>query len=126
MTGKAVKRATIGFLLLFIIGAFAIAADYTCRGNRIEKGSSTWGYFQNANGGYRIEKGSSTIGFVIKRGSKWYIESSGGSTLGYLNGTRIEKSSGSTWASLSEAKRFCDGPDAIAAAMWVLKQSGKL
>lgn len=123
---KTVFKFALICTFLLATASIAMATTYKCSGNRIEKGSSTWGYYRDISGGYRIEKGSSTIAYVVKRGSKWAIETSGRSTIGWLNGSRIEKSGGSSWAYLSDAKRFCDGPDAVAAAMWVLDELGKI
>lgn len=123
---KAFLKPALICIFLLATVSIAMAATYKCNGNRIEKGSSTWGYYRDVSGGYRIEKGSSTIAYVVKRNSKWCIETSGRSTIGWLNGNRIEKAGGSSWASLSDAKRFCDGPDAVAAAMWVLEELDKL
>ena len=109
-----------------VVTGIAYAAEFKCVGERIEKGSSTWGYAKTQGSDFRIEKGSSTIGYVKNRGGKWAIEDTGSNTLAWLNGSRIEKSNGSTWTSLSDAKSFCDGPDPVAAAMWVYKQAGKL
>lgn len=116
----------VSILLLCAQTGSAEAAEYVCRGERIEKGSSTWGYARSAGSDYRIEKGSSSIGWARSRGSRWAIETFGGSTLGWLTGSRIERSNGSTWASLSDAKSFADCPDAVAAALWVLNASGRL
>ena len=115
-------------LMIFLLAAPAAAdAAYRCKGERIEKGSSTWGYAKPSGSDYRIEKGSSSIGWAKKRGSKWSIETFGGSTLGWLSGDRIEKPNGSTWTTLSDARCLVrDGPDAVAAALWVLNEYGKL
>lgn len=119
--------ASAAALLVAGLATSAAAADFKCKGERIEKGSSTWGKAVSAGSDYRIEKGSSTIGWAKKRSSKWAIESSGSSTLGWLNGSRIEKTNSATWASLSDAQRMvADCPDAVAAALWVLQKSGKL
>lgn len=119
------------FLSVLLLCAVSVAAradgEYKCKGERIEKGSSTWGYARHSGSDYRIEKGSSSIGWAKKRSSKWAIETFGGSTLGWLVGSRIEKPNGSTWAQLSDAKRMVhDCSDAVAAALWVLNKHGKL
>ena len=57
------------------------------------------------------------------------IESSGGSSLASLHGSRIEKgTSGSTIGQLSDAKKDCDSsvPDHIAMSLWALKKEGKI
>lgn len=111
--------------LLALEGA-ASAADFVCKGERIEKSGSTWGYARSAGSDHRIEKGSSSIGWARNRGSKWAVETFGGSTLGWLNGSRIEHFNGSTWASLDDARRLADCPDPVAAALWVLQATGRL
>ncbi|HEX7715580.1 MAG TPA: hypothetical protein VF531_16290 [Bacillota bacterium] len=120
-------RLVVIFLIFtLVISGMVLAADYKCIGDRIEKSGSTWGYAKISGSDYRIEKGSSTIAFVKSRSGKWAIEDAGNNTLGWLNGSSIETTNGSTWASLSDAKSFCDGPDPVAAAMWVLNKTGKL
>jgi hypothetical protein len=121
--------ACLSAVLIFALVAPAASAggDYTCKGERIEQGSSTWGYARSAGSDYRIEKGSSSIAFARQRGSKWAIETFGSSTLGWLTGDRIEKPNGSTWGHLSDAKDMVkDCPDAVAAALWVLARTGRL
>jgi hypothetical protein len=123
-------------------------------GERLEYGSSTWGKIRKSgsDGAFNffflekskstgtfvcrlnrilvyIEKGSSTVGKCVNRSGTWVIESSGGSSLGSLHGSRIEKgSSGSTIAQLSDAKKDCDSsvPDHIAMSLYVLKKEGKI
>lgn len=120
------RLVVILLVLTLIVTGVAYAADYKCIGERIEKSGSTWGYAKKSGSDYRIEKGSYTIAFVKNRSGKWAIEDAGSNTLGWLNGSSIEKVNGSTWTSLSNARSFCDGPDPVAAAMWVLNQNGKL
>jgi hypothetical protein len=122
------KARLVIFLLVLalVVSGTAYAADYKCIGDRIEKSGSTWGYAKTSGSDYRIEKGSSTIAFVKNRSGKWAIEDAGNNTLGWLNGSSIETTNGSTWTSLSDAKLFCDGLDPVAAAIWVLGKSGKL
>lgn len=124
------KAITPAFAILALVALTVPAAadgEYKCKGERIEKGSSTWGYARASGSDYRIEKGMSSIGWAKSRGSKWAIETFGSTTLGWLVGSRIEKPNGSTWASLSDATRMVhDCPDAVAAALWVLNQHGKL
>ena len=121
----------VRFVVVLLVFALAVsgivyAADYKCIGDRIEKSGSTWGYAKTSGSDYRIEKGSSTIAFVKNRSGKWAIEDAGNNTLGWLNGSSVETTNGSTWTGLSEAKSFCDGPDPIAAAIWILGKNGKL
>src|SRR5579885_1106414 len=118
---------TILMMLSLAISVPAFAEEYKCAsGERIEKGSSTWGYARSANGDYRIEKGSLTRGWARRANGDLRIETAGGSTLGWLKGGRIEHAGGSSWASLSDARSLaaCEGP--VAAALWVLQQEGKL
>ena len=118
------RLAAVAIVISFF--GMLYAAEYKCIGERIEKNGSSWGYAKSSGSDYRIEKGNSTIAFVVKRGGKWGIEDSSRSTLAWLNGNTIEKFNGSSWGSLSEAKSLCDAPDPVAAAIWVLKQNGKL
>jgi len=114
------------FILALAVPAMVYAADFKCIGDRIEKNGSTWGFAKTSGSDYRIEKGSSTIALIKNRNGKWSIEDLGANTLGWLYGSRIETSNGSSWGSLSDAKSLCDGPDPVAAAIWVLKKLGKL
>ena len=118
---------------LLVIALTAIAAPlhgdqptFVCRGERIEKGSSTWGYARPSGDDIRIETTSHSVGYVIDRGSRWAIESFGRSTLGWLSGERIERPSGSTWTGIDTARRFAACPDEVAAGLWVLRQAGRL
>lgn len=113
-------------LSITLLAAEASAAVYVCKGERIEKNGSTWGYARSSGSDYRIEKGSSSIGWAKKAGSYWRIETFGGSTLGWLKGSRIEKPGGSTWASLDDAKKLAECSDPIAAALWILNELKKL
>ncbi len=111
--------------LLLLTGA-THAAEFKCSGERIERNGSSWGAAKSSGGNYLIEKGGSTVGYAKKSGSKWSIENSSSSTLGYLNGSKIDNANNSSWGDLSKAKSMSDCPDPVAAALWVLKQSGKL
>jgi hypothetical protein len=127
-----------GFAATLLLGGASLAllpaapADasspvYVCKGERIEKGTSTWGYARPAGSDIRIETTSESRGFARSRSSdKWAIESFGGSTLGYRVGSRIEKSNGETWTTVEEARRFAECDDTVAAALWVLDKNGKL
>jgi hypothetical protein len=113
--------------MILLAGPAAADPVYRCKGERIEKGGSTWGYARQAGSDYRIEKGSSSIAWAKKRGSRWSIETFAGSTLGWLDGDRIEKPNGLTWATLSDARCLVrDGPDAVASVIWILGELGRL
>lgn len=118
--------ALLGALVVLALAAPAAAQDYKCVGERIEKGSSTWGGVRSSGSDFRIEKGSSSIAWVRQAGSDWRIETFAGNTIGWLKSGRIEKPNGSTWTQLSDATRLCGCADPIAAAMWILNQNGKL
>lgn len=114
-------------LVLALASPATASPAYRCKGERIERGSSTWGYARKSGTDFRIEKGSCSIGWAKRRGSKWSVETFAGSTLGWLSGDRIEKPNGSTWARMSDARRLLDGgPDPVAAALWILNEHGKL
>jgi hypothetical protein len=102
----------------------ALAADYKCKGEAVEKSGSTVYRVRNSGSDYTIEKSGSTKGKAVKSGSKYSVEASG-STLATVENGKIYKS-GSTWASVSDAQRVYDCPDVVAAALWVLEKSGKL
>ncbi len=107
---------------------WASASSYTfqCRGERIEKGQSTWGYARSSGDDVRIETTTQSLGYAVKRGDKWGIESFGRSGLAWLVGDRIEHFNGSTWTSLDTARQFARCNDQVAAALWVLNEKGKL
>jgi|LSQX01.3.fsa_nt_gb streptogramin lyase len=124
---KKSRYIVICLILLLVITGIVFAAEFECKGEKIEKNGSFWGYAKKLSSSeYRIEKGSYTIAFVKKQGSKWNIEDTAKNTLGRLNGNTIEKPNDYSWTSLSTAKSLCNGPDEIAAAIWVLKQHNKL
>lgn len=102
----------------------ALAADYKCNGNRVEKGGSTQYTVRTSGSDITIEKGGSTRGKAVKRGGGYAVEV-GGSTVATLENGRILKG-GSTWASVSDAQRVYDCPDVVAATLWVLDQNGQL
>ncbi len=108
----------------FIMSATASAADYKCKGNRVEKSGSTKYKIRTSGSTYTIEKSGSTKGKAVKRGSKYAVEVSG-STQATIEKGKIYKS-GSTWAKVSDAQRIYDCPDIIAATLWVLSKKGKL
>lgn len=99
---------------------------FKCVGERIEKKNSTWGYARAAGSDIRIETTSASVGFAKKANDDWRIETFGGSTLAFVRGSRIEKSNGETWTSIDTARSFAACSDIVAAALWVLHQSGKL
>ncbi len=116
----------LAFILFSSLTAIVYSQEYKCNGERIEKNGSSWGYAVISGSDYRIEKGNSTIAYLKRRDGKWAVEDLGGSTIGYLNGSNIETGTGNSWGSLSDAKSLCDGPDQVAAAIWVLNKLGKL
>ncbi len=117
-------KKVIGVVALFLFSSQAYAADYVCKGDRVEKGGSTQYTIRTSGSDYTIEKGGSSKGKSVKRGSKYYVEI-GGSTQATIEGNRIEKG-GSSWATVDDAQRKYDCPDVIAATLWVLDQKGAL
>lgn len=123
--GRRMKKiAGIGIVGLLVLSSSAQAADYVCKGERVEKGGSTQYVVKSSGSDYTVEKGGSTKGKSIKRGSKYYVEI-GGSTQATIEGNRIEKG-GSSWATVDDAQRKYDCPDVVAATLWVLDQKGAL
>jgi len=102
----------------------AHAADYRCKGNRVEKSGSTKYTIRRSGADFTVEKSGSTKGKCVKRGSKYAVEVSG-STKATIENGKIYKS-GSTWATVSDAQRIYDCPGNVAATLWVLKKIGKL
>ena len=118
-------KKIIGFVVAFaFVSGSASAAEYVCKGERVEKGGSTKYTVRTSGSDYTIEKGGSTKGKSVKRGSKYYVEI-GGSTQATIEGNRIEKG-GSSWATVDQARRKYDCPDVVAATLWVLDQKGAL
>lgn len=103
----------------------ALAADYKCNGDRVEKSGSTRYTVRTSGTDITIEKSGGTRGKAVKRGSGKYAVEVSGSTQATIENGKIYKS-GSTWASVSDAQRVYDCPDLVAATLWVLEQNGKL
>ncbi len=110
------------FALILFVGP-ASAADYKCKGDRVEKSGSTK-YHVKVRGDIYVEKSGSTKGKAVRRGSKWYVEVSG-STKATFDDRKIYKS-GSSWASISDAQRVFDCKPEWAATLWVLQKLGRL
>ncbi len=102
----------------------AFAADFVCKGDRVEKSGSTKYKVRTSGSDYTIEKSGSTKGKAVRRSSKYAVEVSG-STVATIENGKIYKS-GSTWATVDEARRMFDCPDVVAATLWVLTKAGKL
>ncbi len=115
---------TLVAVVVFALAAPALAADYKCSGDRVEKGGSTQYQVRTSGSDITIEKGGSTKGKAVKRGSKHYVEV-GGSTVATFENGKIEKG-GSSWASVSDAQRMFDCPGDVAATLWVLTKNGNL
>jgi len=118
---KLASFIAVGALLA---AAPAIAADYKCSGDRVEKGGNTQYTVRTSGADITIEKGGNTRGKAVKRGSQYAVEV-GGSTQATIENGKIYKG-GSTWATVSDAQRVYDCPDTVAATLWVLAQNGKL
>jgi hypothetical protein len=118
------KLTTCLTALSLLAAAPALAADYKCSGDRVEKGGSTKYTVRTSGSEITIEKGGSTRGKAVKRGGQYAVEVSG-STQATIENGKIYKS-GSTWASVSDAQRTYDCPDIVAATLWVLDKNGKL
>lgn len=116
------KRLIVAALAVFAVPA--VAADFKCSGNRVEKGGSTQYTFRESSSEIVVEKGGSTKGKAVKRGSKWYVEI-GGSTQATFENGKIEKG-GSSWATASDAQRVFDCNADVAMTFWVLQQKGAL
>lgn len=127
------RLTTLGVVAVSLI-ALALPAtaradppEFKCvSGERIERKQSTWGYARSAGSDLRIENTQSSVGWARSAGSDWRIETFGGSTLAFVRGSRIEKSNGETWTSIDTARQFAECPDVVAAALWVLRQAGRL
>lgn len=107
-----------------LVASPAFAADFTCKGDRVEKSGSTQFQVRTQGSDYTIEKGGSTKGKAVRRGGKYYVEV-GGSTVATIENGKIEKG-GSSWGSVDEARRTFDCPDLVAATLWVLMKNGNL
>ncbi len=118
------KLASFIAAATLLASAPALAADYKCSGDRVEKGGSTQYTVRTSGSDITIEKGGSTRGKAVKRGSQYAVEV-GGSTQATIENGKIYKG-GSSWASVSDAQRVYDCPDTVAATLWVLAQNGKL
>ncbi len=119
LLSSLVLAASVAF-----IATPSFAADYKCKGDRVEKSGSTKYKVRTSGSDYTIEKSGSTKGKAKKSGSKYRVEVSG-STQATIENGKIYKS-GSTWAKVSDAQRVFDCPPVVAATLWVLQQKGKL
>lgn len=99
--------------------------DYKCKGDRVEKSGSTQYTIRHSGANFTVEKSGSTKGKAVKRSSSKYAVEVSGSTKATIENGKIYKS-GSTWATVDEAKRTFDCPDTIAATLWVLTKIGAL
>lgn len=115
---------SLALVLTAAFSAPAFAADYRCKGDSVEKSGSTQYKIRHSGSDFTVEKSGSTKGKARKSGSKYYVEVSG-STKATIENGKIYKS-GSTWASISDAKRKYDCPDNVAATLWVLDKIGAL
>ena len=122
MRGILVSLATV--LALISSAGVAMAADYKCKSDRVEKSGSTKYHVKMRGSDIYVEKSGSTKGKAVKRGSKWYVEVSG-STKDTFDDNKIYKS-GSTWASISDATRVFDCKKEWAATLYVLQKLGRL
>ncbi len=118
------KKMSMLLAMLALAPAPALAADYKCNGNRVERSGSTQYTVRTSGTDITIEKGGGTRGRAVKRGNGYAVEV-GGSTQATIENGRILKG-GSTWASVSDAQRVYDCPDIVAATLWVLDQKGQL
>ena len=115
-------------LVVLLEGLLPPAPDteFEVKGERIECAGHSWGSVKPSGSDFRIEKGSHSIAWLRRRGSEWAIETFSGRTLGWLDGERIEKTNGATWAWIDTARKLVKGPDHVVAALWVLRQLGKI
>ncbi|HYO69320.1 MAG TPA: hypothetical protein VEU33_24900 [Archangium sp.] len=118
------KKMSMLLAALSLAPVPAFAADYTCKGNRVEKGGTTQYTVRTSGSDIVIEKGGGTRGKAVKRGGGYSVEVDG-STQATIENGRIYKG-GSTWSSVGEAQRVYDCPDIVAATLWVLQQQGQL
>lgn len=121
---KTFALAATTLFVSFSFSTSALAADYVCKGDRVEKGGSTQYTIRTSGSDYTIEKGGSTKGKAVKRGSQYSVEI-GGSTQATIENGTIYKG-GSTWKKVDDAQRVFDCPDVIAATLWVLTEKGAL
>ena len=120
----APMKAILAAALLALTATPAVAADYVCKGEYVEKSGSTQYKVVWSSGKYTVEKSGGTRGYAIQGSGKFTVEASG-STLATIENDKIYKS-GSSWATIAEAQKIYDCPGTIAATLWVLKQTGKL
>ncbi len=111
-------------LLLCFISAPALAAEFKCNGDRVEKNNSTHYKVRTSGADFTIEKSNSTKGKAVRRGAKYSVEVSN-SSIAIIESGKIYKNN-SLWTTVSEAQRKYNCPDVVAATLWVLDQAGKL
>lgn len=120
----AIVAAVVALVTLALASPSEASPDYTCKGDRVEKSGSTKYKIRRSGDTIYVEKSGSTRGKTVKRGSKHAVEVSG-STKATIENGKIYKS-GSTWATVAEARRTFECPDLIAATLWVLTKIGAL
>ena len=102
----------------------AVAGEYKCNGNSVEKSGSTKFTVRRSGGNFSIEVSGSTKGHAVNRGGKIHVEVSGSTKATIENGKILK--SGSTWATVADAQRQFDCDGNVAATLWVLTQLGIL
>lgn len=123
LTGIALAFALSPITLFSAVGS-AHASDYVCKGDRVERASSTKYMIRRSGSDFRVEKGGWTVGRAVARNGKHFVEV-GGSTKAVIERDRILKA-GSTWAMVSDATRIYECDPVVASTLWVLQQLDRL
>ena len=98
--------------------------EFKCDEDRVTRSGSTKYRVRWSGNDFTIEKSGSTRGKAVRRSDKYYVEVSG-STKATIENGKIYRS-GSTWASVEDAREIYDCPGHIAATLWVLENVGAL
>ncbi|MGE0871105.1 MAG: hypothetical protein AB7P03_21250 [Kofleriaceae bacterium] len=119
-----IVRLVISAALIGSLASPALAGEYKCSGDRVEKAGSTKFTIRRSGGDFSVEVGGSTKGRAVQRGGKLVVEI-GGSTKATIEDGKITKG-GSSWGTVAEAQRQFDCDGNVAATLWVLFKLGVL
>lgn len=100
------------------------STEFKCKDDRVERSGSTKYRIRWSGNDFTVEKSGSTRGKAVWRSNKYYVEVSG-STKATIDNGKIYRS-GSTWATVDDAREIYDCSGKVAATLWVLENVGAL
>ena len=118
------KSFALAALVSLSLSPAALAAEFKCKGDSVEKGGSTHFKLRRDGADLTVEKGGSTKGRAKKSGSKHTVEV-GGSTKATIENGKISKG-GASWSTVADAQKVFDCDATAAATLWVLREIGAI